>query len=243
MKPTWKKIIYQYTLPAAFVLVLAGSGTGTVKAQEHNWHSHAEVARKVIHTFEDLKTYSARFEMVSRDGGKTQNMSGTVYFSKPGKVLFDFDRPSGDFILSDGKIMWIYLKRRNVVGKQDLSLKKENESGSMIFSADPDAGISRLFRKYHYRFDTVKQPREIDGQEVFVLDLDQREKIGGYENIKLHIDTKTYLIKRAIGTTGSGKTTTISFQNIQINPPIEGKKFQYKPDDRVRVVLNPLVNE
>lgn len=216
---------------------------GEAGAQEHNWNSHAEVARKVIDKFESLKTYSAHFDIKTEEGRNVKVRRGIIYFSNPGKIRFEFDRPAGDLIVSDGKFLWVYIQRLHAVGKQDLTLDVKDENGRSVFSDDPQLGISRLFRKYHYRFDTIQQPRKVDDETYFILDLDQREKIGGYEKIKLFIDPVTYLIRRAEASDSSGKKTTITYERIIENPPLEGKLFQYRPDDNVQVVLNPLVNE
>ena len=212
-------------------------------SQDHNWNSHADVARKVKETFEKMTAYSAAFNIVSTDGSSRKNMNGTLYYKQPGKIRFDFSSPSGDLIVSDGKILWIYINRLRAVGKQDLEIDKRDQDDSPIFLASPGPGISRLFSKYHYRFDTTQQPRPDDGGMYFVLDLNQRVKVGGFENIKLFIDAKTYLIKKAIGTDSISRETTIVFSNQKVDPSIEGKLFQYQPDESVRVVLNPLVND
>ncbi len=209
----------------------------------HNWHSNVSVARKVIEKFENTQSYSADFRIDIKEGSRSRHMLGHVYYQKPGKVRYEFAKPSGNLIVSDGRIMWFYVKRLNTVGKQQLDLKTKTSSGSSVFHSSPLTGVKRLFRKYHYRFDKAKQPRVEQGGNFFVLDLEQREKIGGYEKMKLYIDAKTYLIKRAVGDDGYGKTSTIEFSKIEINTPLGGKLFQYKPDNGVVVVSNPLVNQ
>lgn len=236
-------------LPGALMMIILLMTTSvSVTAEDpeeppHHWHSHSAVAKKVIEVFEKMNTYRAHFDINTTSGKSHKSMSGTVYYQKPGRVRFDFSRPGGDFILSDGNILWIYIRRLSTVGKQDLKLKVKNENGQNVFLSNPEEGLSRLFRKYHYRFDTVEQPRVEDGQEYFVLDLEQREKIGGYEKIKLFVDTESYLIKKAIAWDGDGKETSIRFRSITTDTQLEGKLFQYKPDDRVRVVMNPLVSD
>lgn len=207
------------------------------------WHSHAEVARKVQQTFEELDQFTANFEITTREGSRSRSLDGRVYFQKPGKIRYEFSRPAGNLIVSDGRIMWFYIRRLNAVGKQELTLKKQNASGRDIFTADPQSGLKRLFRKYHYSFDTPEQPREVNGGRFFILDMEQREKIGGYERIKLFVDAESYLVKRAEAADGYGKETTITFSDMNTQRKLEGKLFQYQPDDGVRVVLNPLVKE
>ena len=107
--------------------------------------------------------------------------------------------------------MWFYIKRLNTVGKQDLTLKKKKPSGQPVFRSLPLTGVRHLFQKYHYHFDSLEQPRKEDKGVFFILDMEQREKIGGYELIKLYIGAKDYLIRKAVGDNGYGKVTTLVF--------------------------------
>ncbi len=221
----------------------SGNETGKQKDPAHNWNSNVDVARKIIQGFENLQGYSAYFKINIKEGNRSRQLSGNVYYQKPGKMRYDFEQPRGNLIVSDGKTIWFYVQRLNTVGKQELDLKKKKSNGQPLFKTVPLTGVRHLFRKYHYRFDTPEQPRLDGGRMVFVLNLEQREKIGGYENIKLYVDAKDYLILKAIGDDGYGKVSTIEYSKIEMNPSLEGKLFQYQPSNNVSIVQNPLVSE
>ena len=208
---------------------------------EHNWHSNVEVARKAIQKVEKLKSYKADFKLIVVEGKRKKKMSGKVYYAKPNKLRYEFSQPKGNLIVSDGRIMWFYIKRINIVGKQELNLKKKQPSGRSVFRLSPLTGLQRLFKKYHYHFDTVKQPRQEEGGDFFIFSMEQREKIGGYERIKLYVDAKSYIVKMAVGDNGYGKVSTIKFSNITLDSSLDGKLFHYRPEGNVSVVLNPLV--
>ncbi len=223
-------------------LALLPAGFGLLAAPDHNWNSHAEVAKKVMDKFEAAKTYTAQFSIRTAEGRSVRNLTGTLYYQKPGKVRFAFTQPAGNLMVSDGKILWVYIRSINAAGKQDLTLKTVDESKRPVFAVVPGPGLSRLFRKYHYRFDGTQQPRTEDGRSVFVLDLEQREKIGGFERMKLHVDPKTFLIVRADADDGQGKQSQIRLSDIRMDVSLDGKLFQFDPGS-ARVVDNPLVNE
>lgn len=226
------------------LLTLASlSMVGAQPAGERRFVAHSDVAEQVQSVFNGLETYSARFQISTTEGSRSQQLSGRVYYMKPGKVRYEFDQPAGNLIVSDGRTMWFYIRRLNAVGRQDLSLDRRNENNRPIFDEDPLTGLTRLFRKYHYHFDAPDQPRAIDGRRFFVLDLEQREKIGGYETMRLFIDPQSYLIQRAEGADSYGKRSVITFSDIALNPPLAGKLFQYEPPEGARVVPNPLVRE
>lgn len=211
----------------------------------HNWHSPSEVVKKVKKQFADVKSYSADFKITTVEGKTTRTMNGTCLYKKPGRIRYEFAQPEGDVIVSDGKTLWIYIKKLQAVGKQDLELDKKNSSGP-VFTAGSAEGLNRLFRKYHYKFDTTTQPRKIDDKdptEYFVLALEQREKIGGFEKMTLYVDSQSYLVRKTTAVDGRGKETTIVFSNMDLNRDIEDGIFNYHISGNAKIVNNPLVSE
>ncbi len=212
-------------------------------AQAHNWNSPSEVVKKIKKKYSEIKTIAADFQINTVNNKKTTNMKGTCQFKNPGKIRYDFAQPNGDTIVSDGKTLWIFIKKIGAVGKQDLEIQKNNNSGEPIFQAASGTGLSRIFRKYHYKFDSINQPQKgEDGKDYFVLALEQREKIGGFENMTLFIDANEYLIKKAIGRDSRGKESTIQYSNIQIDTEIEDGVFNYHISGNAKIVNNPLVS-
>ena len=230
-------------VPLLATLLLFSLDTPPVHGQsDRTWHSHARVARRVMKKFKSFNTYVANFNIRTKTGRRVRNMRGRLYFKKPNKVRYEFTVPRGNLMVSNGSILWIYIRRLNAAGKQDLKLKKKNDSKQFVFTGAPGSGLTRLFRKYHYRFDKPEQPRDEGGRSVYVLYMTQRERIGGYENIKLYIDASTYLIRKAVAQDGDGKETEISFSRIRLNTPLDGSRFQFNVKN-ARVVDNPLVNK
>ena len=214
-------------------------------SQAHNWNSPSEVVKNVKKKFADMKSYTADFKIQTVNNKKITNMKGKATYKSPGKIRYEFAEPDGDLIVSDGKTLWIYIKKINAVGKQDLEINKQNTSGEPIFQSASPAGLNRLFRKYHYKFDNISQPRNAnnDGKSYFVLSLEQREKIGGFENMLLFIDAETYLVKKTIATDSRGKQTTIEFVNMVLDPEVEDGTFNYHISGNSKIVNNPLVSD
>lgn len=204
-----------------------------------NWQSHSMVARKVVEKYESFDNFKADFVIKT----KTKTMKGIAYYQSPGKVRFEFSQPYGDLIISDGKILWIVIASQGLVGRQDLNLNTKDEEGKSIFSVMPGSGIKHLFTKYHYKFDDIRQPKEINNKKYYVMDLEQKVKIGGYRNIRLFISAENYLIEKAIAEGNFGVQTIIEFFNTKTNTEIEGKLFQFQPPENYRIVQNPLVVE
>ncbi|PJZ70397.1 hypothetical protein CH373_11775 [Leptospira perolatii] len=230
---------------ALFTIILFLSFPFSAGSQpSHNWNSPSEVVKQVRKTFSEIQSYKADFQIQTESNKKVRNMRGVCYYKKGGKIRYQFSDPAGDEIVSDGKTLWIFIKRLNAVGKQDLTLNKSNKSGP-IFSTFTEEGLSRIFRKYHYKFDSIEQPQVSpkDNRKYFVLALEQREKIGGYETMTLYVDAENYFIKKAVASDGRGKTTTVEFSGIDKNADLEDGQFNYRPDGNAKIVNNPLVSE
>ena len=88
----------------------------------HNWSNHAEVARNVIKKFDDLQSVTGNFQITTTEGGRTRTMNGRYYFQKPNKLRYEFNSPAGNLIVSNGNVMWFYIRRSNLVGRQDLTM-------------------------------------------------------------------------------------------------------------------------
>lgn len=111
--------------------------------------------------FQDLKTVKSRFTQTSPDGTQIR---GTFYLSRPGKLRFEYDPPSKDFVVADGLFIYFYdgevkqqsnapisqtladfLLRKDLKLSGDLKVKKIMRAGglvqiTMIQADEPKAG-------------------------------------------------------------------------------------------------------
>lgn len=55
--------------------------------------------------FQNLKTAQARFVQTNHNG---QQITGTFFLSRPGKLRFEYDPPSKDFVVADGTFIYFY---------------------------------------------------------------------------------------------------------------------------------------
>ena len=211
-------------------------------SQAHNWNSPSEVVKKVKKRYSELKSYSSDFLITINNNKKSTQMKGNCLFKSPGKSRYDFEAPDGDAIVSDGKTLWIYIKKIGAVGKQDLEISKNNTSGEPIFQANSLPGLNRIFRKYHYKFDSINQPQKLEGKEYFVLSLEQREKIGGFETMTLYINANDYIVHKAIGKDSRGKETILEYSKFIPDAEIEDGLFNYHISGNAKIVNNPLVS-
>jgi len=187
--------------------------------------------------YSGLESYQANFSILSDKGGKKITQSGILRFKASDKLLMEFYQPSRQKIVSDGKMMWVYIPSLNVVAEQDLL------SDSGLFTAGSEAGLNRLFSKYHYRFASKDEPETMkDGSKMYTLVLKQKESRGGYKTINLWI-SENFFIQKAEGFTSSGKKVEITLSDIKTNVDLPNGIFKFDIPATARVIKNPMISE
>ncbi len=197
----------------------------------------SDVVNNVKKNYSKLDSYQANFSILSDKGGKKVTQTGILRFKSSDKLLMEFYQPSRQKIVSDGKMMWIYIPSMNVVAEQDLL----TDSG--LFTSGSEAGLNRLFSKYHYRFASKDEPETMkDGSKMYTLVLKQKESRGGYKTINLWI-TEGFFIQKAEGYTSSGKKVEIALSDIKTNVDLPNGIFKFDIPATARVIKNPMISE
>lgn len=146
-----------------------------------------DLAAKAEAHLQDLKSVQARFVQTTHDG---QQLVGTFYLNRPGKLRFEYDPPIEDFVVADGFFIYFYdaqmgeqtnapigqtladfILRENISlgldGKGDVEVREIRESNNLlqieiVQRDDPSAGSLTLgFSKDPF---ALKKWRVIDGQ-------------------------------------------------------------------------------
>ena len=210
----------------------------SVNAQKFEFVTVSDVVRNVRDRFSKVEGYEAKFTMVTSKGSGTVTQKGTIQSLQPNYLRIMFNAPRNQQVISDGKMMWVYIPSMNVVAEQDLKDDKGTE-----FSAVSYVGLKRLFAKYHYKFASKEQPALMsDGKKYYTLYLQQKESRSGYKTINLWIN-EDFLITRAEGETSTGKKITISFDNINTNAKLLKGNFKFDIPSNAKVIKNPMISE
>jgi len=223
-------------LLAAFIVISAFFAVNAF-AYKFDFVTVSDIVNNTKKTYSKLESYQANFTILSDKGGKKVTQTGILRFKSSDKLLMEFYQPSRQKIVSDGKMMWIYIPSMNVVAEQDLM------SDSGLFTSGSEAGLNRLFSKYHYRFASKDEPETMkDGSKVYTLVLKQKESRGGYKTINLWI-SENFFIQKAEGYTSSGKKVEITLSDIKINVDLPNGIFKFDIPATARVIKNPMISE
>src|ERR1700720_4769453 len=102
---------------AVFLLtgLLAIAGV-TTSARGNVSPEAAPVARALEARYHDAKTLQAIFlERYSDSRQGLQAESGKVYFSRPGRMRWEYEAPEQKLFISDGKTVWFYVPSDHIV--------------------------------------------------------------------------------------------------------------------------------
>ncbi len=227
--------MYKVSLFVAGLLLVTGALN--VFAYKFDFVTVSDVVKNIKKTYSDLESYQANFSITSEKDGKKSVQSGVLRFKATDRLLMEFYQPSRQKIVSNGEMMWIYIPSMNVVAEQDLM----SESG--IFSSGSQAGLNRLFSKYHYRFASKDEPEILnDGSKMYTLVLKQKESRSGYRTITLWV-TENFFIQKAEGITSTGKKVVITLTDIKTNVDLPNGIFKFDIPATARVIKNPMISE
>ncbi len=199
----------------------------------------SDVVKRMKDAFAKVDSYSASFAIVSKDPKGTKTSKGMAYFKKHGKIHFAFSQPGGDKIISNGKKMWVYIQSLNAVGVQNLDYQKDGKS---IYSATSYTGLINIFNRYHYRFDTPRQPVDTEKGRYYILALKEKVASGGFTDMKVYVDAGTYLIHRIEAQSAGGRSLVLELSNINLSTDIPDNHFIFRVEGNIKVVENPLTN-
>lgn len=166
--------------------------------------SDKALVQKAENYLNNLKTARARFVQTTHNGNQ---LVGTFYLDRPGKLRFEYDDPIEDFVVADGFFIYFYdaeageqsnapigqtladfILRDNLkLSGDDVNIRNvESKAGilriELVQSADPDAG--KLILGFDEDPFNLKKWRVIDGQglitevELFYLKTDIKHPDG-----------------------------------------------------------------
>lgn len=222
---------------AALSILLLSLYAMNAFAYKFDFVTVSDVVNNIKKNYSSLESYQANFSILSVKGERKVTQSGVLRFKSSDKLLMEFYQPSRQKIVSNGEMMWIYIPSMNVVAEQDLM------SDSGLFTSGSEAGLNRLFSKYHYRFASKDEPETMpDGSKMYTLVLKQKESRGGYKTINLWV-SESFFIQKAEGYTSSGKKVEITLSDIKTNVDLPNGIFKFDIPATARVIKNPMISE
>jgi len=214
--------------PLVLILLLSLAWSGALKAQGRPLEEIVAQVQKQYDTHEDFK---ASFDQESwvKSLGKKQVAEGVVYFKKPGKMRWNYQKPVKQEIISDGKNLWNYRPEDKQVVVSPMTQAFQTKAPSIFL-----AGIGNLQKDFQARWG-----KEPSSGENYALELFPREDQGGLEKLSLLVDRESFKILEARMQDLMGNVTQIRFSKIQFDNHLSDSLFTFTPPQGVEVFSMP----
>ena len=184
------------------------------------------------------------FERYSDGKGAIQSESGTVYFSRPGRMRWDYESPEQKLFLVDGTNVWFYVPADRTVSRA--KMKQSSDWRTPIALLVGKADLSRLCRK----IEIVAPASNADGKAEnhplqdgdTLLRCTPRNSTGdatdpadSLREVVLETDSQARLVRVILREAGNIETE-FRFGNWEENIPIPEAQFHFQPPPGVTVV-------
>ena len=152
---------------------------------------------------------------------QTIDAKGVVYLKRGGKLRWEYDEPTKQEIVSDGKTIWIHTPQLNQVNTGAAPEALSGPAGSFL------SGLGSLRQHFNVRFLNPAQPKDANGNVV--LDLTPKQPLPTLSRLVLALDAKSYEVRKAVVYDQFDNTVTMTFTKIAINSGLPDKLFVFVP--------------
>lgn len=185
--------------------------------------AHADARARLDSFVDGTKGLKAQFSQTVFDakGRKTQEASGTLFLSRPGKFRWVYTKPYAQLIVGDGKKLWIYDEDLDQVTVRKLD-QAIGESPAALLAGSND--IEKLFN--------LDDAGEKDGLEW--LEATPKGKEGSFEKVRMGFRGNDLIAMELQD--NFGQTTQLRFTGLERNPSMGSSLFRFTPPKGVDVI-------
>ena len=194
------------------------------------------IRRALENRYRGAKTLKAVFfEKYSDGSGGVVAESGTVYFSHPGRMRWDYKSPQEKMFLVDGTNAWFYVPQDQTASRA--KMKESSDWRTPLALLAGKANLSEICRQLE-----VLGPGEQTGAEEKPLAPDDtllrcspRDSDPALKDVLLETDSEARLVRVVIQQAGNAETE-FRFGDWEENIPIPEVTFHFQPPPGVAIV-------
>ena len=206
------------------------------------------VLRALEARYHHAQTLKAAFYERYSEGAANEGSaeSGTVYFSQPGRMRWEYESPEQKLFIVDATNVWFYVPADHTVSRAKVKESSDWRTPLALLTGKSD--LSRLCRSIEI-LDPAKSPasapataedsenRPTSSENTVLRCIPKRESAGDQElrEVLLESDPESHLIRLIIRQPGNLETE-FRFANWQENLPIAETMFHFAPPPGVTVV-------
>jgi outer membrane lipoprotein carrier protein len=150
--------------------------------------------------------------------------SGKLYFKRPGKMLWRYEEPKGQFVLADGKNLYFYQPEQNQVIKSPLKNAFRSDIPLSFL-----LGLGNLKKDFNA---TLKGTEE----NQYVLRFEPKGELGGFSEVLVAVGRSTSDIDWVSVRDAAANVTTIRFSGMRKGVGVQESLFRFQVPDGVDIV-------
>jgi outer membrane lipoprotein carrier protein len=193
------------------------------------------LAKRIQTAYDAIKDFKAHFvqesSIKSWNAEQVQKAEGTVYLKKGGKMFWDYQSPTPQQIICDGRQLWFYEPE-----DKQVMVTTVGEGLQSQVSADLLNGKAQLARDFTIR--DITSPSDREGG-CYVLELIPRAAQPNLSKIILRADRNTFQIKQTEVYDLFDNLTRISFSRVEIDTLLSDALFTFITPPGVESVAPP----
>ena len=198
----------------------------------------APVQKSLEARYRHARTLKAEFFQRYSDGsGGVSAESGVVYFSRPGRMRWEYESPEQKLFLVDGKNAWFYVPADHTASRAKIRESSDWRTPLALLAAKTD--LSKLCRQIELAGDSpsVKDSdlQPAAGDAVLRCVPRGSEEGAATSDVLLEVDPNGWLARIVIHEAGNAQTE-FRFGNWAENLPIPEAKFHFQPPPGVAIV-------
>ncbi|MFP4040522.1 MAG: LolA family protein [Desulfosudaceae bacterium] len=197
-------------------------------SQEQTDSSNPLSASEILNKLEkryDCGGFTARFEQTSTLAAMdiTDTATGQAFFKHPGKMRWEYQQPSPQQIITDGKRLWIHKPEENqvVVGE-----------APALFGEEPGVNFLTQIRQIKNQFQVeLAEEEQQPARNGHVLKLTPRKDSSArpaeMETVYLTVSKENFNLMEIKTVSPYGDTTAIAFSKIALDRELNDELFTF----------------
>jgi len=174
------------------------------------------------------------FERYSDGNGGVSAESGTVYFSRPGRMRWEYESPEQKLFLVDGTNVWFYVPADRTASRA--KLKESSDWRTPLALLAGKADLSKLCRKIDFADSGSDERPASPGNEVLrCIPRGDQSSADATKDVIFETDPEAHLVRVVIREAGNA-STEFRFGNWEENIAVPEVKFHFQPPPGVAIV-------
>ena len=170
-------------------------------------------------------------ETVLKSLGKTEREQGRLYFKKPRKMLWLYEKPKEKTLVVNAEKSWLYVPEDQVAYVQKTDRLLKSTAAVRLLS-----GFIGIKNDFQVQFAPSDQ---VDDKGNYSLRLIPKDRNAGFSKAHIDINKTTYNINQVSFEDSYGNVTRVKLSNIKLNQQLKDEKFLFTPPAGVEVYPLP----